>query len=764
MARRVCLITKDYPPDVPGGISRAVGMQARMLARAGVEVHVITKSASGEPNVRDDGGATVHEIPEPGLAVPADLYWFEIGAWSLAAAAKFSELDASVGFDVVEAPDYRGEALQVRTRPDTKLVVWLHSVMATAWKHNPTHVMSPADHAWHALEIQALRRADLLLAPSQLVLDATRDVAEAPLPDAELMPYLFDTVGFPARPERIPDGRNRNLLFFGRLEERKNPELALLTAAAARDAGMNVELILAGKDNGGYRRNVLDPLQVQLGVQPQYLDHVDAAGVRALLEQADAAILPSRFDNSPLVVLEALSTGVPVITGERVGIANWVEPENGLLALPVDDPASFAERAGQALADPEWIAAAGPRAAARVREIFDPEVVVPRLLDCYDRLLGSAPFKPATAPATPAPAAPTRIDGAKEHAVLAFADELSADDELLGVFCSTFGGEDPVTLVIYAPDSTEDEVAERLGPALARAGADEPGAADMLAIAVPASSDVERTIASGVHGVLTRRTLDEPYAQLRTFDGEGLRALLPRAQRRPAEISPELRAFVDECAPERQTILDFLIRTSDELQPGARVLDVGAGEQPYRELFPHVEYVTTDWANSVHPGARQVDIVAPADDLPVEDASFDAVINTQVLEHVPEPRKVIAEFFRVLKPGGRLYITLPLAWELHEEPWDFYRYTSHGIRHLLESAGFADVDPHARNDCFTTLAQLMRNTNHVMGRARDGLDPQRDVAADAMRQMADVVQGFAPLDVRHIFPLGYSTTATRPGA
>jgi SAM-dependent methyltransferase len=488
---------------------------------------------------------------------------------------------------------------------------------------------------------------------------------------------------------------------------------------------------------------------------------VDAAGVRALLEQADAAILPSRFDNSPLVVLEALSTGVPVITGERVGIANWVEPENGLLALPTDDPHAFAEHAGQAIADPEWVAAAGPRAAARVREIFDPEVVVPRLLDCYERLLGGEPFKPA-APGR-APAEPTGIQGAKARAILAFADELSADDELLGAFTSAFTADDPVTLVIYAPDNTEAEVTDRLGPALARSGADQPGAADMLALAVPASAEVEKTIATGVHGVLTRRTLDTPYAQLRTFDGSAsLRGVLPRAERRPAQISPELRAFVDECAPERQTILDFLIRTSDELEPGARVLDVGAGEQPYRELFPHVEYVTTDWANSVHPGARQVDIVAPADDLPIDDASFDAVINTQVLEHVPEPRKVISEFFRVLKPGGRLYITLPLAWELHEEPWDFYRYTSHGIRHLLESAGFVDVDPRARNDCFTTLAQLMRNTNHVMGRARDGLDAQRDQAAEAMRQMADVVQGFAPLDVRHILPLGYSTTATRP--
>src|SRR5690349_5077202 len=198
-----------------------------------------------------------------------------------------------------------------------------------------------------------------------------------------------------------------------------------------------------------------------------------------------------------------------------------------------------------------------------------------------------------------------------------------------------------------------------------------------------------------------------------------------------------------------------------ELAPGARLLDVGAGEQPYRELFGHLDYVTTDWSNSVHPGARQVDIVAPADNLPIEEGSFDAVVCTQVLEHVSEPLDVLSELFRVLRPGGCLYLTVPLAWEEHEAPYDFFRYTRFGLEHLLAGAGFRDVRVEARNDIFSTLAQLMRNAGVNMGRADDGQDPQRMVAAHTLAHLSQLVAGFAPLDAAGILPLGYQVRALR---
>lgn len=113
------------------------------------------------------------------------------------------------------------------------------------------------------------------------------------------------------------------------------------------------------------------------------------------------------------------------------------------------------------------------------------------------------------------------------------------------------------------------------------------------------------------------------------------------------------------------------------------MLDVGCGVQPYRPLFRHVSrYVAVDL-----PPTKRVDAHADALRLPFADASFDTVLCNQVLEHVPEPARLMAEVQRVLRPGGVLLLTTPQVWGLHHEPYDFFRYTKYGLKHLAQSAG-----------------------------------------------------------------------------
>jgi SAM-dependent methyltransferase len=225
-------------------------------------------------------------------------------------------------------------------------------------------------------------------------------------------------------------------------------------------------------------------------------------------------------------------------------------------------------------------------------------------------------------------------------------------------------------------------------------------------------------------------------------------------------ISEALRTFTAEFPWERESILEFVRGVAADVPAGARVLDVGAGDAPYRELFAHTDYMTTDWAGSEHEGASAADIVASAEALPVEAASFDVALCTQVLEHVPDPAAVVTELRRVLRPGGSVHLTVPFVWEMHELPHDYFRYTGPGIGALLERAGFTNIDVAPRNDCFTTVAQLLRNLDSVMGRAPDGLDPVRDEVGIAMRKLADQIAELAPLDARRIMPLGYRASAT----
>jgi SAM-dependent methyltransferase len=231
-------------------------------------------------------------------------------------------------------------------------------------------------------------------------------------------------------------------------------------------------------------------------------------------------------------------------------------------------------------------------------------------------------------------------------------------------------------------------------------------------------------------------------------------------RRTPSEA---LLRFTAQLPHERESLLEFALRVADELPAGSRLIDVGAGNSPYRELFDHLHYESTDWEHSVHPGARAVDHVGPAHDLPVPDEAYEAVLCTQVLEHVPNPDAVIAELYRVLRPGGRLYLTVPLAWELHEMPFDFYRYTPHGLARILGGAGFTELDIRPRNDCFATLAQLLQNVGSTMGRYPDGKDAQRAQVQSMLHAMAATVATFSDLDAREIFPLGFSIAARRPG-
>jgi SAM-dependent methyltransferase len=135
---------------------------------------------------------------------------------------------------------------------------------------------------------------------------------------------------------------------------------------------------------------------------------------------------------------------------------------------------------------------------------------------------------------------------------------------------------------------------------------------------------------------------------------------------------------------------DWVARLAASIPPGSRVLDVGAGIGQYRHLFAHCEYRAHDFGLEPATAGQyttldyQSDIIA----IPVADESFDVVLCTEVLEHVPEPIPAVREMARILRPGGRLLISAPLGSHLHQEPYHFYGgYTPHWYSRFLPAAG-----------------------------------------------------------------------------
>lgn len=156
---------------------------------------------------------------------------------------------------------------------------------------------------------------------------------------------------------------------------------------------------------------------------------------------------------------------------------------------------------------------------------------------------------------------------------------------------------------------------------------------------------------------------------------------------------------------ERYPILRFVREQAMPLMnPGVKILDAGAGrehEQHLREelLATGATLHTCDFCAG--PG---VDFVADVSAMPFEDGSYDIVLNTQVLEHVRDPARVVRELTRVLKPGGNLFLTTPQSSPLHNLPWNFFNFTNLGLRLLFEEAGLEVIKEEAQGGHFALLA------------------------------------------------------------
>jgi len=143
-------------------------------------------------------------------------------------------------------------------------------------------------------------------------------------------------------------------------------------------------------------------------------------------------------------------------------------------------------------------------------------------------------------------------------------------------------------------------------------------------------------------------------------------------------------------------------------------LDIGCGSQPYRSLITappaRVEqYVGMDLEGNPVSGYLHVrpDLFWNGLHIPLEDASVDSAMATEVLEHCPDPAVVLQEAFRVLRPGGFLFLTVPFLWPLHDVPYDEYRYTPFAMERLLKSAGFGDVTLTPLGGWNASLAQML---------------------------------------------------------
>lgn len=185
-----------------------------------------------------------------------------------------------------------------------------------------------------------------------------------------------------------------------------------------------------------------------------------------------------------------------------------------------------------------------------------------------------------------------------------------------------------------------------------------------------------------------------------------------------------LHAVLD---PENGRIRAFLEEQTALLQPDARVLDAGAGKRPYAMVFKQHRYESCDMPGGFY--VHKHDFECWLDDIPQPENSYDAVVLTQVLEHVPDPQAVLRELARILKPGGKLLLSVPLNSPLHGEPWHFFQFTHYAIAELAHCTGFKASEIEKVGGAFWQLGKRLPDAFNKLlkqydpGRARKRAQP-----------------------------------------
>lgn len=144
--------------------------------------------------------------------------------------------------------------------------------------------------------------------------------------------------------------------------------------------------------------------------------------------------------------------------------------------------------------------------------------------------------------------------------------------------------------------------------------------------------------------------------------------------------------FINPFYIARKNLADAICKLSIGIS--GSLIDVGCGTKPYRKYFKVDCYRGLD-IDSVEARKKAI-----ADDFydgfifPYQEGIFDSALCNQVLEHVFNPDNFLSEINRVLRPSGKLLLTVPFVWDEHEQPYDYARYSSFGLRTLLEKNGF----------------------------------------------------------------------------
>lgn len=160
----------------------------------------------------------------------------------------------------------------------------------------------------------------------------------------------------------------------------------------------------------------------------------------------------------------------------------------------------------------------------------------------------------------------------------------------------------------------------------------------------------------------------------------------------------------------RTAILRKIIANFKEFK--GNLLDIGCGKMPYKELLMESSKITSytglDIDDAINYDEKvKADFTWNGITMPFNDNEFETAFGTEVLEHCPHPNIILNEVYRVLKPGGIFFFTVPFLWNLHEAPHDEFRYTPFALERLLSDSNFTEIKLESLGGWHASMAQML---------------------------------------------------------
>jgi glycosyltransferase involved in cell wall biosynthesis len=452
---RYCLVSRELAPFFGAGIGTYASQMARAMAGAGHDVTVITGPHSGLERAAELL-PVVRVVPaEPeGHSDHARLP-FHFQRHAAAVRRLLLELHAEAPLDIIEFPDYYGEgcwALWGRRSlgelPGARVLCHLHMTTALCRELNEERRTNLETLAMQAAERETIRLADALVSPSAALLERTcEDLAAVgvAVPPGVAIPYPFDVAaarrdlgasadradratevasgtrdsgrrsGQPAAPAApsatsVSSEATPDILFFGRLERRKGPDLLARTAVRLLEHRPDLRIRFIGGDTNtgpgqSSMRAHLQRLTKDHADNFAFFDRVERASLGAEITAAKVICLPSRWDNFPNALLEAMSLGACCIASGpgAGGMSEIIEDGASGILCGAEDEAALAAALARALDDDDLRRRLGVAARERIEGQCDPQAIVTQRVSHMESVAPSPLSRPAGR------ASPTRI-------------------------------------------------------------------------------------------------------------------------------------------------------------------------------------------------------------------------------------------------------------------------------------------------------------------------------------------------------------------